>query len=82
MLNNKRVDPLICIGRYSNKIQSDKINPRAEVSFLSGKVRFIRDAVFDESRKYSPKFAYYQPIPLPLIKEPQELDRIEVQKAI
>ncbi|KAJ5314846.1 uncharacterized protein N7443_001730 [Penicillium atrosanguineum] len=73
------------------------MNPRVEVGFLvrymasnvwkiwfpqSGKVRFIRDAVFDESRKYSPEFAHYQPIPLPLIKEPQELDRTEVQKAM
>ncbi|KAJ5290653.1 uncharacterized protein N7443_010906 [Penicillium atrosanguineum] len=96
-LSNVRLYGSLAYCRIQKQIQSDKMNPRAEVGFLvgymasnvwkiwfpqSGKVRFIRDAVFDESRKYSPEFAHYQPIPLPLIKEPQELDRTEVQKAM
>jgi hypothetical protein len=59
--------------------------PRAEIGFLvgyvasnvwriwfpqSGKVKVIRDAVFDESRRYTPDFQQYQPIPLLIVNKP------------
>jgi hypothetical protein len=71
------------------------MNPRVEVGFLvgyiaaniwriwfpqHGKVRLVRDAVFDESRRYTPGFQPFQPIPMPLEKEPQELDLAEAER--
>ena len=79
--------------RIKKQIQSDKMNPRAEVGFLvgylasniykiwflhSGKVRYIRDTVIDEARKYSPDYEKSQPIPLPLVREPEEITPDEV----
>jgi hypothetical protein len=96
-LSNVRLYGSLAYCRIQNQVQSDKMHPRAEVGFLvgymasnvwkiwfpqTGKVRFIRDAVFDESRKYTPGFQQYQPIPLPLVKEPQELDDAQIQQAI
>ena len=69
------------------------MNPRAEIGFLvgyiasniykiwfphKGKVRHIRDAVIDETRKYSPDYEKLQPIPMPLVKEPEEITIEEV----
>lgn len=61
------------------------MNPRAEIGFLvgylgsniwkiwfpySGKVKPIRDAVIDETRKYTPEYDQYQPILLPIVRDP------------
>ncbi|KAF7514494.1 hypothetical protein PCG10_006315, partial [Penicillium crustosum] len=47
-----------------------------------GKVRYIRDAVIDEARKYSPDYKKSQPIPLPLVREPEEITPDEVAQII
>ena len=73
------------------------MHPRAEIGFLvgyrasniwkiwfphSGKVKHIRDAVIDETRKYTPEYDQYKPIPLPLVRQPQELTTEEITKVI
>ncbi|KAJ6094488.1 hypothetical protein N7467_002001 [Penicillium canescens] len=95
-LSNVRLYGSLAYCRIEKQVQSDKMNPRAEVGFLvgylaanvwkiwfpqHGKVRLVRDAVFDESRRYSPDFQPFQPIPMPLEKEPQELDQAETKRA-
>jgi hypothetical protein len=96
-LSNVRLYGSLAYCRIQDQVQSDKMNPRAEIGFLvgylasnvwkiwfpqKGKVRFVRDVVFDESRKYTPDFQYYQPVPLPLIRQPTELKDNEVIQAI
>ncbi|KAJ6061516.1 uncharacterized protein N7446_005636 [Penicillium canescens] len=94
-LSNVRLYGSLAYCRIEKQVQSDKMNPRAEVGFLvgylaanvwkiwfpqHGKVRLVRDAVFDESRRYSLGFQPSQPIPMPLEKEPQELDLAEAER--
>ena len=96
-LVNVRLYGSLAYCRIEKQIQSDKMNPRAEVGFLvgylasniykiwfphSGKVRYIRDAVIDEARKYSPDYEKSQPIPLPLVREPEEITPDEVAQII
>ncbi|KAJ6030953.1 uncharacterized protein N7446_007597 [Penicillium canescens] len=95
-LSNVRLYGSLAYCRIDKQVQSDKMNPRAEVGFLvgymasnvwriwfpqSGKVKLIRDAVFDESRRYMLDFQHFQPIPMPLAKEPKELDQSEAERA-
>ena len=83
--------------RIKKQVKSNKINPRAEISFLvgylasniykiwfphTGKVRHIRDAVVNKTRKYTPTYEKYQPIPLPIVEEPQELTTEEIAQVI
>ncbi|KAJ5827623.1 hypothetical protein N7447_001845 [Penicillium robsamsonii] len=83
--------------RIEHQVKSDKMNPRAEVGFLvgyvasniyqiwfphSGKVRHIRDAIIDESRKYTPDYEKFQPIPMPLAKEPEEISLAEITELV
>jgi hypothetical protein len=78
--------------RLQKTVQSDKMAPRAEVGFLigfvasnlwkiwfphTGKVRIVRDAIFDENKRYTPDFKQYQEVPMPIITEPQVLDDAE-----
>ncbi|OQE16575.1 hypothetical protein PENFLA_c027G07606 [Penicillium flavigenum] len=73
------------------------MHPRAEIGFLvgyrasniwkiwfphSGKVKHIRDAVINKTRKYAPKYDQYKPIPLPLVRQPQELTTEEITQVI
>ena len=67
-LANVRLYRSLAYCRIDHQVRSDKMNPRAEIGFLigyvvsniykiwfphKGKVRYIRDAVIDEIRKYS-----------------------------
>jgi hypothetical protein len=96
-LSNVRLYGSLAYCRIEKQVQSDKMNPRAEVGFMvgyiasniwriwfpqSGKVKLVRDVVFDEKRRYSPDFQQLQQIPLPLVKEPQELDQAEVDAVL
>jgi len=89
-LSNVRLYGSLAYCRIQKQIQSDKMAPRAEIGFLvgfvasniwriwfphTGKVQVVRDAVFDESRKYVPGFQQYQQIPMPIAGEPQVLTR-------
>ncbi|KAJ5504596.1 hypothetical protein N7463_007470 [Penicillium fimorum] len=92
-LSNVRLYGSVAYCRIEKQVQSDKMSPRAEIGFLvgylssniwkvwfphSGKVKHIRDAVIDETRKYTPDYERYQPIPLPIVREPQELTAEEI----
>lgn len=92
-LANVRLYGSLAYCRIDHQVRSDKMNPRAEIGFLvgymasniykiwfphKGKVRHIRDAVIDETRKYSPDYEKLQPIPMPLVKEPEEITIEEV----
>ena len=70
-LSNVRLYRSLAYCRIEKQVQSDKMNPRAEVGFLvgyvasniwriwfpqTGKVKLVRDAVFDKKRRYSPDF--------------------------
>lgn len=96
-LSNVRLYGSMAYCRIENQVQSDKMHPRAEIGFLvgyrasniwkiwfphSGKVKHIRDAVIDETRKYTPEYDQYKPIPLPLVRQPQELTTEEITKVI
>ena len=96
-LSNIRLYGSLAYCRIEKQVQSDKMNPRAEVGFLvgyvasniwriwfpqTGKVKLVRDAVFDEKRRYSPDFRPLQQVPLPLAKEPVELDEAQADAAI
>ena len=96
-LANVRLYGSLAYCRIEKQIQSDKMNPRAEIGFLvgylasniykiwfphSGKVRHIRDAVIDEAHKYSPDYEKSRPIPLPLVREPEEITPDEVAQII
>jgi hypothetical protein len=45
-------------------------------------VKLVRDAFFKETRRYSEDFKPVQPIPLPLVREPYELNQQEADEAI
>ncbi|KAJ5748146.1 uncharacterized protein N7511_009842 [Penicillium nucicola] len=96
-LSNVRLYGSLAYCRIDKQVQSDKMNPRAEIGFMVGyiasniwriwfpqygKVKLVRDAIFDETRRYSPDFQQLQPVPLPLVKEPQELDQDQAAAAI
>ncbi|OQD85533.1 hypothetical protein PENSOL_c040G03155, partial [Penicillium solitum] len=96
-LANVRLYGSLAYCRIDHQVRSDKMNPRAEIGFLvgymasniykiwfphKGKVRHIRDAVIDETRKYSPDYEKLQPIPMPLVKEPEEITMEEVTQVI
>ena len=92
-LVNVRLYGSLAYCRIEKQIQLDKINLRVEVGFLvgylvsniykiwflySGKVRYIRDTVIDEARKYSPDYEKSQPILLLLVRELEEITPDEV----
>jgi hypothetical protein len=96
-LSNVRLYGSMAYCRIEKQVQSDKMHPRAEIGFLvgyrasniwkiwfphSGKVKHIRDAIIDETRKYTPEYDQYKPIPLPLVREPQELTAEEITQVI
>ena len=96
-LANVRLYRSLAYCRIEKQVQLDKINLRAEVGFLvgylasniykiqflySGKVRYIRDAVINKARKYSPDYKKSQPIPLPLVRELEEITPDEVVQII
>ena len=77
--------------------QSDKMRPRAEIGFLvgyvasnvwkiwfpqRGKVQFVRDPVFDETRKYSEDFQPDEPAKMLIPKLPAILTRTEAFQAL
>lgn len=95
-LANVRLYGSLAYCRIEKQVQSDKMNPRAEIGFLVGyiasnvwkiwfpqanKIRLVRDAIFDESRRYTADFQHFQQVPLPILKEPQELDQTEATRA-
>ena len=92
-LANVRLYRSLAYCRIKKQVQSDKMNLRVEVGFLvgylvsniykiwflySGKVRYIRDVVIDEARKYSPDYEKSQPILLLLVRELEEITPDEV----
>jgi len=96
-LSNVRLYGSLAYCRIQKQIQSDKMAPRAEIGFLvgfvasniwriwfphTGKVQVVRDAVFDESRKYVPGFQQYQQIPMPIAGEPQVLTDDEASEIV
>ncbi|KAJ5215231.1 uncharacterized protein N7498_001638 [Penicillium cinerascens] len=83
--------------RNQKLAKSDKMHLRAEVGFLvgymasniwkiwfpqRGKVEHVRDAIFDESRRYIPDYQPFQPVPLPLVTEPEILNKEQTRQAI
>lgn len=95
-LANLRVYGALSYCRIRSIPRKDKIHPRAEIGFLvgymasnawkiwfpaRGKVEAVRDAFFDESRKWKPDMQYWQDVDLPVLEpvvlnEHQQLDVI------
>ncbi|KAJ6083507.1 hypothetical protein N7467_007642 [Penicillium canescens] len=72
-LSNVRLYGSLAYCRIEKQVQSDKINPRAEVGFLVGYLAAnVWKIWFPQHRKA---------IPMPLEKEPQELDLAEAKRA-
>lgn len=95
-LANLRVYGALSYCRIRSIPRKEKTHPRAEIGFLvgyiasniwkiwfpaRGKVEVVRDAFFDESRKWKPDMQYWQDVDLPtqepvILTEYQQLDAI------
>ena len=87
-LANLRIYGALSYCRIRSIPRKEKVHPRAEIGFLvgyiasniwkiwfpaRGKVEAVRDAFFDESRKWKPDMQYWQDVDLP-VPEPVILD--------
>lgn len=92
-LSNVKLYGSLAYCRIQKQVQSQKLVPRAEIGFLvsyiasnvwriwfphSGKIRVVRDAIFDETRKYDAGYQHYQQVPMPIAAEPEILTDFEV----
>jgi transposase InsO family protein len=90
-LSNLRLFGSLAYCRIKSIPRREKLKPRAEIGFLvgylasnvwkiwfpsRGKVEHVRDAVFDESRRYKPRMQLWEEISLPQ-PEPQILSDYE-----
>jgi Reverse transcriptase (RNA-dependent DNA polymerase) len=95
-LANLRLYGSLSYCRIRSIPRKEKTHPRAEIGFLVGyvasnvwkiwfparqKVEFVRDAFFDESRKWKPDMQYWQDIKLPQ-PEPEVLTYQEYTRVI